>query len=75
MIHTVKRRGDFLFLEYKDRYIEEVIPLFFEEQRGNSYLFYTISRGRKMKVEFRIEGDKTWLIYERYKMLKKDTIL
>ena len=75
MTHTVKRRGDFLFLEYKDRYIEEAIPLFFEEQRGNSYLFYTISRGRKMKVEFRVEKGKTWLIYERYKMLKKDTIL
>ena len=75
MTYTVRRRGDFLFLEYKDKYVEETIPLFLEECKEKSYSFYTIIRGRKMKVEFRIEGDKTWLIYERYKMLKKSCIL
>ncbi|HIP92580.1 MAG TPA: serine hydrolase [Thermotoga sp.] len=70
MTYFVKRKGDFLFLEYKDKYLEEALPLFFERQKENSYLFYTLSRGRKIEVEFKIEKDKIWLIYERYKMMK-----
>ena len=67
----VKKDGDFLFLEIKDRLVERIIPLVPMELKENKAVFYTLARGIKYIVEFKIRDDRIELIYERYKLVKK----
>ncbi|MEM2795556.1 MAG: serine hydrolase, partial [Thermofilaceae archaeon] len=67
----VKRRGDFLLLEYRDLLTESFTPLAPVEVREDYALFYTVSYGRRVEAEFFIEGDKVTMLYERYRMVKK----
>jgi len=67
---TVKKRGDFLYIERKDRYSEELIPLIPEKLEDDVAIFYTMFGGRRLPVEFYIRDDKVELIYERYKLVK-----
>ncbi len=63
---VVKRRGDFLILElFEDITSSEIIlvPQKIDERKS---IFYTLSYGSKIPVEFVQKGDKTLLIYERY---------
>jgi len=70
MIYNVKRKGDYLFVEYKDKFSEFSIPLFFEKEGDNIFVFNAISSGRKIEVEFQIDEGDTWMIFERYRFKK-----
>jgi len=68
---SVKKKGDFLYLEVKDKYTEEVVPLIPEKLEEDEAVFYTISGGRKYTADFEIRKDGIKMIYERYKLVKK----
>ncbi|MDH5450448.1 MAG: serine hydrolase [Candidatus Bathyarchaeota archaeon] len=68
---SVKKKGDFLYMEIKDRYTEEILPLVPEKLEDGRAIFYTLSGGSKYTADFKIEEDKIVLIYERYKLVKK----
>jgi len=68
---SVKKKGDFLYIEIKDRYTEEVTPLIPEKLEEDRAIFYTISGGRKYTADFKIREDGIEMIYERYKLVKK----
>jgi CubicO group peptidase (beta-lactamase class C family) len=67
----VNKKGDFLYLEIKDKYTEQIIPLIPEKLEEDHARFYTISGGRKYTADFEIREDRTEMIYERYKLVKK----
>ncbi len=66
-------KGDFLFLEIRDRYTETVVPLIPEELGPEVARFLTLQRGRRLPVEFRRKGGTWELIYERYLLRKVST--
>lgn len=68
---NVRRMGDFLVVEYKDRYREVLTPLVPSELSEGYARYYTISYGSRADVEFFIEKDKVTMIYERYKLVKR----
>lgn len=68
---SVRKKGDFLYLEIKDKYTEEIVPLIPEKLEEDQAVFYTISGGRKYTANFEIRKDGIKMIYERYKLLKK----
>jgi len=70
MTYYVNKKGDNLFVEYKDKFSEFSMPLFFEKEENNLFIFNTISSGRRINVEFGIDGDEIWMIVERYKFKK-----
>jgi hypothetical protein len=67
----VNKKGDFLYLEIKDRYTEQIMPLIPEKLEKDHATFYTISGGRKYTADFDIREDRIEMIYERYKLVKK----
>lgn len=72
MILEVKRNGDFLFVVDKARYWESITVLVpvLERLKEDKAEFYTVSRGRRLPVEF-VKEDDTWTLYlERYKLRK-----
>ncbi|MBT9150952.1 MAG: putative penicillin-binding protein PbpX [candidate division WS2 bacterium] len=71
----VKRMGDFLTIETKDKYNSNIVPLVPEMIEGNSRTFYTLTAGVKLPVEFRVSETKTELIYERYLLRKTGKLL
>lgn len=68
---NVKRMGDFLAIEYKDRYREVITPLVPSEISDEFARYYTLSYGSKVEAEFVIEKNRVTLIYERYKFVKE----
>ena len=64
----VVKKGSFLCIVIKDKYMEEVIPLFPENLEGSVKTFYTLQGGGKLKVEFMVNGKDVDLIYERYRL-------
>ncbi|RLE57482.1 MAG: serine hydrolase [Thermoprotei archaeon] len=66
----VRKRGDFLYVERRDRYTESIVPLIPIELSEERAIFYTTSWGRKFYVEFYIKDGTVELIYERYKLIK-----
>ena len=68
---SVRRNGDFLIIEEKDRLTEITLPLVPVELSEDRALFYTLIRGVKYDVEFRISDKEVELIYERYKLRKR----
>lgn len=68
---NVKKKGDFLYIEIKDKYTDEIIPLIPEKLEEDQAIFYTISEGRKYNADFKIKEDRIEMIYERYKLVKK----
>lgn len=67
----VKKKGDFLQIEIRDKYTEEIVPLIPEKLEEDRAIFYTISGGRRYTADFKIREDGIELIYERYKLVKK----
>ncbi|MEM2207588.1 MAG: serine hydrolase [Sulfolobales archaeon] len=67
----VRRMGDFLAIEYKDKYREAVTPLVPLEVSDEYVKYYTVSFGSRVDVEFFIEKDRVTMVYERYKLVKK----
>lgn len=68
---NVKKKGDFLYIEIKDKYTEEIIPLIPEKLEEDQARFYTLSGGRKYTADFKIKEDRIEMLYERYKLVKK----
>ncbi len=68
---NVRRMGDFLAVEYRDRYREVVVPLVPSEIGDGYARYYTISYGSRVDVEFFIEKERIVMVYERYKLVKK----
>jgi CubicO group peptidase (beta-lactamase class C family) len=68
---NIKRLGDFLAVEYKDKYREAMTPLVPTEIKEDYVKCYTLSQGTKVEAEFIIEENRVTMIYERYKLIKK----
>jgi CubicO group peptidase (beta-lactamase class C family) len=68
---SVKKKGDFLYIEIKDKYTEDIVPLIPEKLEEDRATFYTLSGGRKYTADFKIEENRIEMIYERYKLVKK----
>lgn len=68
---NIKKRGDFLIAELKDKYTEETFPLIPEKLEEERAVFFTLSEGIKLTTEFTIRDSKTEWIFERYKAVKK----
>jgi CubicO group peptidase (beta-lactamase class C family) len=62
----VRRQGDFLLIEVRDKYTEQIVPLVPEALDESVRTFYTLAAGQRLPVEFRIRDGKIELIYERY---------
>jgi len=71
----VKRMGDFLILEIKDKYNDLAVPLVPEAIQGETRAFYTLGSGMKLPVEFRVNETGIDLIYERYRLRKTGKLL
>ncbi len=71
MKFRIKRAGNFLIAELKDRYTEESIPLVPERLGEDRSTFFTISEGTKLTTEFTVRDGKVEWIFERYKARKK----
>lgn len=64
----VRRQGDLLMLEFKNKLNEMTVPLIpLDLTNPANPRFYTLSGGRKMLVDFHCEGERVDLIYERYR--------
>ncbi|MCL0035962.1 serine hydrolase [Dehalococcoidia bacterium] len=66
----VKRMGDFLTIEIKDKYNDLTVPLVPEAIEGKTRTFYTLGAGTRLPVEFRVGEGEIDLIYERYRLRK-----
>jgi CubicO group peptidase (beta-lactamase class C family) len=66
MVAYVKKVGDFLIIEIRDKYNTISVPLIPAKIEENVRTFYTYTNGNKMEVEFRIENEAISVIYERY---------
>jgi CubicO group peptidase (beta-lactamase class C family) len=63
----VRRQGDFLMLEFKNRLSEMTVPLVPLDLNPECPRFYTLTGGRKLLVEFLVRDGQVDLIYERYR--------
>jgi hypothetical protein len=68
---NIKKQGDLLIAEIRDRYTEEAIPLIPQKLEEDRATFYTLSEGVKLTTEFNVRNGKVEWIFERYKALKK----
>ncbi len=75
MVVYVKKVGDFLTIELRDKYHTEVIPLIPDKINQEIRTFYTFVNGNKYQVEFWLEGGSISMIYERYYFRKTGELL
>jgi len=66
----VTRKGGFLELRLVFGNEDRIVPLVPEQVEQSEVAFFTLSGGRRSRVEFRNTGDGTELVYERYKFRK-----
>ncbi|HIC95298.1 TPA: serine hydrolase [Candidatus Bipolaricaulota bacterium] len=66
----VKRNGDFLTLEIRDKYNDLIVPLVPEKLEEDIRTFYTLEAGYKLPVEFRAQEGQIDLLFERYRLRK-----
>ena len=66
----VRKAGDFLTVVMGDRYNTNTIPLIPENLEGDKRVFYTLSAGNRLTVEFKKKNGTYEVIYERYAMRK-----
>jgi CubicO group peptidase (beta-lactamase class C family) len=66
----VKKRGDFLMIEVKDKYTDATVPLIPSKLGKDLRTFYTLDNSNRLLVEFRVRKDETSMLYERYYMKK-----
>lgn len=71
----VKRMGDLLSLEIRDKYTDLIVPLVPEALEGDVRTFYALQRSRRLPVEFRVREGEIDLIYERYLLRKTGKLL
>ena len=68
---NIKKRGDFLYFQMKDKYTEQTLPLIPTKLEENHALFFTLSEGGRYPVEFSLEKDAIECVYERYRLTKR----
>jgi len=68
---AVRKRGGILYIEYKNKYEEQIIPLTPEKLEEDRATFYVIAAGVKTTFEFEVRDDKIELLDERKKFVKK----
>jgi CubicO group peptidase (beta-lactamase class C family) len=68
---SIRKKGDFLFAEFKDKHAEEIFPLVPIGLEEDYASFYTLEEGAKITAEFHMRGDNIEWIFERYKAIKK----
>jgi len=68
MKFNVVRKGGLLNIEIKDTHYDYSVPLLQDSPGTTSKKFFVYTMDRKIPVDFVQEEDKTWLIYERFKM-------
>mgnify|MGYP001039829126 CR=1 FL=1 len=71
MKFNIRKKGDFLVAELKDRYTEEMILLVPEKLEEDYAIFYTLAEGAKVTTEFHVRDGKIEWLSERYKAVKK----
>jgi CubicO group peptidase (beta-lactamase class C family) len=64
----VEKAGEFLQVEFADKYTTDVAVLVPETIGDEARVFYTLSGGNKLRVEFTVSGAGVDLLYERYRM-------
>jgi len=74
MVVQVMKKGSFLCVVIKDRYMEEVVPLFPENLEGNVKTFYTLQGAGKLQVEFIVNGKDVDLLFERYRLKRVGSV-
>jgi CubicO group peptidase (beta-lactamase class C family) len=62
----VRRSGDFLTLEMKDKFTDSVVPLVPLDLGEDTRSFYTWKDGHKLEVTFKVEEERIEGVYERY---------
>jgi CubicO group peptidase (beta-lactamase class C family) len=67
---NVRRKGDFLLAEFKDKHTEEMYPLVPVKLQEDYAAFYTLEDGAKMTTEFYLRDGKIEWIFDRYKAIK-----
>jgi len=66
----VEKKGSIIYLKFRNRYGEEVIPLIPLKIKEDKAIFLTNQMWREYKVEFILSKDHIELYYERYKFIK-----
>jgi CubicO group peptidase (beta-lactamase class C family) len=67
---TVKRNGDYLVLQYKDKYNEVNTTLVPKDLDAGHPQFWTYSGGNRQIIEFFVRGADVILLNERYKFIR-----
>jgi CubicO group peptidase (beta-lactamase class C family) len=65
---NIRKAGDYLVYESKDRHQEQSTPLVPAELDENGGRFFVLQGGSRTPVEFRCTDDGVELLYERYKL-------
>ncbi len=68
---TITSQGDYLIMRSTTRYTEENVILVPEEIRDDYARYFALINGSKIPAEFYIEGDKVYLIHERFRYVKR----
>ena len=66
----VRKAGDMLMLTLEDKHAPATLPLLPYQLDSDPLVFYTLSGGAKLYVEFYRKPEHTTLIYERYALRK-----
>jgi len=66
----VKRMGNFLTIEIKDKYNDIIVPLVPRDLDGRNKIFYTLNAGIELTVEFMVHDAGIDLVYDRYLLRK-----
>ncbi len=71
---TVRRRAGTLVVEYRDKLVEDVTPLTPVKIEDEYALFHAYTLTGRVPVEFRLRGGRVEMIYERYKLVKVQSV-
>lgn len=63
---SVRRAGDFLVLEIRDRHTEQLVPMWLSSSGEGAAIFHTHAGGQCLPVEFRLTQGGVDLLFERY---------
>ena len=66
----IKKSSDFLIATRKTRLTEQTTILVPEELREDRAIFYTLSHGAKLRVEFIISENRVDMIFDKYRLIK-----
>lgn len=71
---SVRVNGNFLNIEFRNKFKDQVVTLVPINVEGNVKKFFTLQDSGKIEVEFIIDDDRVDMVYERYRMRKVSRI-